>query len=138
MPMPDEGWKLTLVAGGIIRRAGLFLACRRPCGKPLAGYWEFPGGKLEPGETAEAALRRELREELSISVESCAFYCAIQYPYPDHGIMVELSFFEVLRFRGEPKASEGQTLAWVSPAQALELAFLPADAEILRKLAANV
>ena len=60
-----------VVAGGIIWQDDHLLAALRPQGKPMAGYWEFPGGKLEPGETAEQALCRELREELGISVRAC-------------------------------------------------------------------
>ena len=70
-----------VVAGGIIWQDDHLLAALRPQGKPMAGYWEFPGGKLEPGETAEQALCRELREELGISVRACRLWQIVEHDY---------------------------------------------------------
>lgn len=122
------------VAAGILWRGPRLLAAQRPGGKPLAGFWELPGGKLEPGESAEAALARELSEELGISVREARFWRVSEHAYPARGIRVRLHFFHVTEFDGEPVAREGQALAWVTPEEAAGLAFLPADADILRDL----
>ena len=122
------------VAAGILWREGRLLAAQRPEGKPLAGFWELPGGKLEAGESAEAALARELAEELGITVREARFWRVSEHPYPERGIRVRLHFFHVPEFDGEPAAREGQALAWVTPEEAAGLAFLPADADILREL----
>ena len=97
------------VVGGILWRGGSFLAAQRPEGHPQAGFWEFPGGKVEPGESLEAALARELAEELSLSVH----------------------FFHITEFSGEPVANDGQAFRWVTPEEALTLPFLEADRPLL-------
>ena len=122
------------VAAGILWREGRLLAAQRPEGKPLAGFWELPGGKCEAGESAEAALSRELAEELGVRVRAARFWRATEHAYPEYGIRVRLHFFHVTEFVGEPVAREGQALAWVTPQEAARLAFLPADADILREL----
>ncbi|MDO5483312.1 MAG: NUDIX domain-containing protein [Desulfovibrionaceae bacterium] len=134
--MPDKGCGLRRieVAAGIIWREERFLAAQRPTDKIQAGWWEFPGGKLEPGESAEAALARELREELGITVLACRFWQCVEHVYAERGFAVRLHFFHVTAFDGEPTPSEGQAVRWVSPAQACELGFLPADAGILEEL----
>lgn len=123
------------VAAGILWRGGRLLAAQRPGGKPLAGFWELPGGKLEAGESAEAALARELAEELGVTVLEARFWRVSEHDYPERGFRVRLHFFHVRKFSGEPRAREGQALAWVTPEAAAGMAFLPADAEILRALA---
>ena len=127
------------VAAGIIWRGGLaasgeeFLAVDRPQGKPLAGYYEFPGGKCEPGEDPEQALVRELEEELGIRVTAQRPYKVMLHTYPH--ATVRLHFFHVLGFEGTPRPHEGQRMCWVTPAQAASLGFLPVDLEILAELA---
>lgn len=123
------------VAAGIIWRGERFLVCRRPSGKPLAGYWEFPGGKLEPGETPGAALMRELREELGIEACNVVFWRLARQVYPECGVMAVLHFFHVRKFDGEPCAKEGQELAWIKPEEYPGFDFLPADAQVLQELA---
>lgn len=103
----------------------------------MAGYWELPGGKLETGETPQAALKRELREELNIGVCAARFFCMREHPYPAQGIRAILYFFEVLQFEGEPQPLENQKIAWIAPAKVLNLDFLPADMEVLQKLVAH-
>ena len=100
--------------GVLIAADGRFLLTSRPAGKVCAGYWEFPGGKLEPGETVEAALRRELREELGIEVAGEADAVRrwrVELVDYDHA-RVRLHFCKVLRWRGEPAMLEAQQMAW--------------------------
>lgn len=122
------------VAAGIIWRGGRFLAARRPPDRPLEGYWEFPGGKLEGGESPAEALARELAEELGIGVRKAAFWQSVMHTYAERGFRVRLHFFHVMAFTGEPCPEEGQNLRWITPAEAGRLAFLPADAGILAQL----
>ena len=129
--------RLIEVAAGIIWRCGRFLAAQRPTDKPLEGYWEFPGGKLEARETPSEALARELAEELGIGVRESRFWQSLEHSYAERGFRVRLHFFHVMAFRGEPCPAEGQNLRWVTPSEALELGFLPADANVLEQLRAE-
>lgn len=134
MPESGDGPRLIEVAAGIIWRGGRFLAAQRPTDKPLEGYWEFPGGKLEKGESPAEALARELAEELGIGVRECRFWQSLEHSYAERGFRVRLYFFHVTAFSGEPCPAEGQNLRWVTPAEAPELGFLPADAGVLEQL----
>ncbi len=120
------------VAGGILWCGDRFLAARRPEGSNHAGFWEFPGGKVEPDETVEQALIRELAEELSITVHEMRFWRTVEHDYPQRS--VRLHFFHVLRFSGTPVPNDGQTLRWVTPSEARELPFLAADSPLLPEL----
>lgn len=122
-----------VAAAGVLRRENTFLAVQRPEGKIMAGYWEFPGGKLEPGETPEQALCRELNEELGITVTAPEFWQTMLHRY-DHGL-ITLHVFFVPSFTGEPAPLENQELRWVTPDDALALKFLPADIPLVRELA---
>lgn len=123
------------VAAGVVWKDGRLLCCRRPDGSPMGGWWEFPGGKLEPGETPEAALSRELKEELGLMVIKCQPWQSLTHDYEEQGLRVHLHFFHVTEFEGEPVPLEGQEFVWADPDEAKSLAFLPADAGIVRKLA---
>lgn len=120
------------VVAGIIWREGRYLAVERPEGASMAGWWEFPGGKIEPGETREAALVRELREELGITAEEYAFWRELTHAYET--VTVRLHFFHIHHYSGELQALENQRWAWVDPAAPSTLDFLPADEPVVRAL----
>jgi 8-oxo-dGTP diphosphatase len=127
------GIRLTEVAAAVIERPGEFLLAQRPEGKPYPGYWEFPGGKIEPGEDARAALVRELREELGIEVLDCTPWITRVYAYTH--ATVRLHFFRVGRWAGEPQPLEDQAIAWQRLGAAHVSPMLPANAPVLAALA---
>ena len=100
-----------VAAAVLFDSAGRVLIARRPPDKHMAGYWEFPGGKLDGDETGEQALARELREELGIELRRCHPLLQLRHDYGDR--VVELEVFIVDEFGGEPAALEGQPLQWV-------------------------
>ncbi len=124
-----------VVAAAIIRQGACFLAARRPLDGPYGGQWEFPGGKLEAGETPERALQRELKEELNILPEDFHPALCLEHVYPE--FKVTLHVFMVNAFSGELAALDKQTLAWLLPEDARGLPFLAADVPIVEKLAAG-
>jgi 8-oxo-dGTP diphosphatase len=125
--------KVTDVAAAVIERPGEFLLAQRPQGKPYAGYWEFPGGKIEPGEDARAALARELREELGIEVRAATPWITRIYAYTH--ATVRLHFFRVSAWDGDPRPLEDQAIAW-QRVEAPDVApMLPANAPVLSALA---
>ena len=108
---PGQDRKLVDVAVGIlIRTDGDFLLTSRPPGKVYEGYWEFPGGKIEQGETVEQALRRELREEIGITIGPVHAWKVEIVDYPH--ALVRLNFCKVFEWSGELQMHEGQTFAW--------------------------
>jgi 8-oxo-dGTP diphosphatase len=111
------------------------LVTQRPAGKSMAGHWEFPGGKVEPGESDADALRRELREELGIEIVSARVLEELTHEYPERRVV--LSFWLVSEYAGVPAALEGQPLHWSPPAQLRSLAMLPADWPIVERLETN-
>jgi 8-oxo-dGTP diphosphatase len=126
---------LVLVAAVVLVDAdGRVLLAQRPDGKSMAGLWEFPGGKVDPGETPEAALIRELREELGIDVAaSClAPYTFASHAYPDFHLLMPL--YVCRKWSGIPLAREGQRLAWVRPARLVDYAMPPADKPLVAML----
>jgi 8-oxo-dGTP diphosphatase len=104
----------------------------RPPGTPLAGSWEFPGGKRQAGEVARAALERELDEELGIAVLEAEPVLVLEHAYPDK--RVRLDVWHVRRYRGTVAAREGQPLRWVTVAECRELPLLEADWPIVERL----
>src|SRR5215468_4194652 len=121
------------VAAAVVQRPdGKVLLAQRLPGTPYPGYWEFPGGKLEPGESARQALARELHEELGIDVVRAAPWLTQRYEY--RHARVELNFFRVFGWRGEPHGRDGQAIAWQTPGAFDVAPLLPANAAILRAL----
>lgn len=126
--------EMTAVAVGVLCRPdGRVLLAERPPGRPAAGFWEFPGGKAEPGEPLTQALARELREELGVEVESAAPWLC--FSHSAGGRPVHLQFFRVHAWRGEPVGREGQRLCWVLPENPAVAPLLPYNDRMLRALA---
>ena len=126
--------KVTEVAAAVIERPdGLFLLACRPEGKPYPGYWEFPGGKIEPGESPREALVRELKEELGIEAREASPWITRMYVYTH--ATVRLHFFRVTAWEGEPQSLEGQAIAWQHPLRPDVTPMLPANGPVLAALA---
>ena len=124
--------KILLVSAvALIDPEGRVLLARRPPGKSMAGLWEFPGGKVDPGETPEAALVRELKEELGIDTwASClAPLTFASHAYEDFHLLMPL--FACRRWDGIPSPREGQELAWVRPNQLRDYPMPPADLPLI-------
>ena len=121
-------------AVALVDADGRVLLAQRPAGKPLAGLWEFPGGKVKPGETPETALIRELAEELGIDVAaSClAPFTFASYTYPDFHLLMPL--YLCRKWSGIPAPREGQRLAWVRPARLGDYPMPPADPPLVAML----
>lgn len=125
--------KIVEVAAAVLQRPdGSFLLAQRPPGKIWAGYWEFPGGKVESGETVRDALVRELREELGIEVEAAYPWLTRVFTYPH--ATVRLNFFRVTSWSGELHPHEGQQFSWQPRNEVSVEPVLPANAPILRAL----
>lgn len=120
------------VAVGIITRDDKLLIAERPSSKPFSGYWEFPGGKLAPAESAELALHRELQEELGIAVCSSTHLFDHHHDYPTRS--VDLSIWHVSDFDGEPQGLENQAIAWVPFEKLVDYPLLPGNWAILDRL----
>jgi 8-oxo-dGTP diphosphatase len=116
----------------LIRPDGYVLLARRPPGKVYAGYWEFPGGKMEPGESVHAALVREIREELAIEIQHAHPWITRLFTYPH--ATVRLHFRRVLAWRGEPHAVEHDGLSWERPDSVAVAPLLPANGPVLKAL----
>ncbi|MCS6879279.1 MAG: (deoxy)nucleoside triphosphate pyrophosphohydrolase [Geminicoccaceae bacterium] len=127
---PDEPCArplVVVVACALVDEDGRVLVQRRPEGRPMAGFWEFPGGKLGSGESPEACLVRELEEELGIAVDpACLAPLAFaSHPYADFHLLMPL--WVCRKWKGEPEGREGQELRWVRPRGLRALPLLPAD-----------
>jgi 8-oxo-dGTP diphosphatase len=123
-----------VVAGILTDASGRVLLAQRPPGAHLAGTWEFPGGKIERGESAEAALRRELHEELGIEIGAIEPQPLISIPWRYAEKSIVLHAFRVLDFRGEPHGREDQALRWAKPDELADIPMPPADLPIVTAL----
>jgi 8-oxo-dGTP diphosphatase len=122
---------LLVAAAALVDSDGRVLICKRPQGKALAGLWEFPGGKLEPGETPEACLIRELDEELGIKVNKS---CLAPFVFASHGydsFHMLMPLYLCRRWEGSVQAREHEAVAWVSPSQMNDYPMPPADAPLV-------
>jgi 8-oxo-dGTP diphosphatase len=131
LPSPQGGEEVIEVVAAVIERGGRILIARRQVGSHLGGLWEFPGGKRQPGETAEAALTREIREELDAAVAVGELLDDVEWRYPEK--TVRLRFFRCA-LEGDPRAAEGQEIAWVARADMGGYEFPPADAGLVARL----
>jgi 8-oxo-dGTP diphosphatase len=126
------GRVLRVAAAVLVRGDGRVLLAQRLPGTPYPGYWEFPGGKLEAGESPRGALERELDEELGITVTRAVPWLVQRYVYPHAD--VELNFFRVFGWSGDPVGRDGQAVAWQTPGAIDVAPLLPANAVVLRSL----
>jgi len=122
-----------VAVGVLINPAGAVLITRRPDHVHQGGLWEFPGGKVETGEPAAAALNRELHEELGVTVQTAEPWLQVRHDYPDKRVWLDV--WRVVAWRGEPQGREGQPLIWAQPAELAKFAFPAADQPIIAQLA---
>ena len=131
MDAPSRSLPRIVVTAAVIEQNGSFLVTRRQGGVHLEGYWEFPGGKCEEGESHAASLEREIAEELDAGVTIGRELLSVAHPYSDR--IVELHFF-ACRLNGAPQAALGQEMRWVKREELRSLPFPPADEELIRIL----
>lgn len=130
--MPDSLRSIHVVAAAITDARGRILLARRTDGRDLAGLWEFPGGKREPGESPEEALVRELQEELGITVKVGPPLIDVPQQYPDKRLRLDVR--HVVSWQGTPRGIEGQALAWVAPEKLSRYPMPPADRPVVAAL----
>jgi 8-oxo-dGTP diphosphatase len=119
----------------VIERDGKVLIAQRRPGDPLAGQWEFPGGKVEPGESPVAAMARELREEIGVTVEVGRIWEVLFHAYPTFDLVMLVYACRLVE--GEPRAVEVADVQWVEPARLPEWDILPADKPLVERLMAE-
>jgi 8-oxo-dGTP diphosphatase len=122
------------VVGAVIFHGGRLFATQRGYGD-WKGYWEFPGGKIEPGETPQEALVRELREELDIGVSVSSFLCGVEYDYP--AFHLSMRCFRCGILSGKPKLLEHEAARWLGKEELRTVNWLPADLLILPEIEKN-
>lgn len=131
-PVPSTCPAIRVVAGALFDDEGRVLIAQRPHGRHMAGGWEFPGGKLGPGEDAYDGLVRELREELGVEVRGAEPLIAYSYDYPDK--RVHLDLWRVTRYEHVPRSLDGQALRWVAVESLPEAQLLEADRPMIDAL----
>ena len=136
-PLQQDSIDRADVVIGIVTRAGKVLICQRPEGKAFAGYWEFSGGKREPGESIESCLRRELREELAIEVTPERPLTPINHDYPRGRIRL-LPYLCIQSDGGEPRPLECQQTAWVRPSELRHYQLPPANDSLIEEVIASL
>lgn len=119
------------VVAAVIEQDNQFLLTRRPAGVHLEGMWEFPGGKIDAGESHADALRRELREELDVDVDVTELIFQTTHQYPDRGVAL---YFYGCSLKGVARPLLGQEMRWVRREELASLGFPPADAELIIRL----
>lgn len=124
------------VVAGLIRDGERILICQRPANKARGLLWEFPGGKVEAGESKEAALIRECCEELGVTLNVGDVYAELTHEYPD--MTVRLTLFEARIAEGVPRRIEHADVKWIKPEEITEYPFCPADKEICGKISKSV
>ncbi len=131
---PSSRPLLLVAAAALIDSEGRVLIAQRPAHKQLGGLWEFPGGKVEPGETPEAALVRELKEELDLTVEPDCLdpFAFASHAYPDFHLLMPL--YVITRWAGEPMPNDAQALAWVRARELRDYPMPPADVVLVERL----
>lgn len=122
---------IVVLAAIVENEGGEILVTRRPAGTHLEGLWEFPGGKCEPGESHEACLARELREELDVASEIGDEVLVTEHEYDERIVRL---YFRAARINGDPKPMIGQEIRWVARDELRTLAFPPADRELIELL----
>ena len=130
--MSDSSPRVIEVAAALIWRGDKFFICRRPANKARALLWEFPGGKVEQGETFAGALERECAEELGTRVEAGAVFASVTHEYPD--ITVNLTLLDCVVTGGEPVLLEHAGCAWITADEIGKYEFCPADIELLEAI----
>lgn len=120
------------VVAALIWDKGRFMICQRPAHKARGLLWEFVGGKVEPDETKEAALIRECREELAVTLSVGDVFMEVTHEYPD--LTVHLTLFNATIAAGIPQKLEHNDIRWITPAEIPNYSFCPADEEILAKI----
>ena len=133
--MEKDSKKVLKVTGAIIQNGNKFLICRRGPNEKAAGFWEFPGGKLEQNETLESCILRELKEELEIDAVVGDLFD--HYIYETSEILYDLYFFKVLKFKGTIKLTVHDRLKWVELKDFSYYNFLPGDGPLIKKLKKN-
>ena len=123
---------MTQVVAALIRDGDRFMICQRPDHKARGLKWEFVGGKVEAGESKKAALIRECREELGVTVAVYDVFLELDHVYPD--IAIHLTLFNAAITEGAPQLLEHNDIRWISPAEIDHYDFCPADEEILKKI----
>ena len=123
------------VVGAVFHDGQRFLACRKKPGKPLEGHWEFPGGKIEPGETPEQALAREIREELNLIAEVGQKVTTTTYEYDF--ATIELTTFYCTLVDGDLRLTDHDATKWVTSTEAAHLAWAPADIPAVEAIASS-
>lgn len=122
-----------VVAAAVLEREGKILAARRKKGAHLEGRWEFPGGKLEPGESPQECLVRELEEEVGVPVNPREILEVVYHRYPEKSVL--LLFYRCALASGEPRALDCEAILWVPRAELTSLDWAPADVPFVRRLA---
>lgn len=132
--MPRE-FSLSLVravVGVLVNAQGQILITERPAGKPYAGYWEFPGGKIEAEESSFDALKRELHEELGVEVLTAQSWLQCTHSYPDKDVWLDI--WKVTQFDGQPHGKEGQTISWILPEEITQYKILEGNYQLVDQL----